>query len=165
MSSIAALYIDPRGPYPSISGVDAWDENRDATGYEGPAPIVAHPPCGPWGRLRWSCKYQRRDLAPIAVRQLLQWGGVLEHPAQVWWGHPCRKRSWLLLRGVSAARATMLLPPRVGSPIAQIGCSRRHPLSPGQRHATPMERRLTPKRFAEWLVALASEVSREVCDG
>ena len=49
---IAALYIDPRGCYPSMPGVDTWDESRDADNYAGPWPVVAHPPCGPWSALR-----------------------------------------------------------------------------------------------------------------
>jgi hypothetical protein len=77
---VAALYVDPRGPYPALDGVDCWDETRDARHFPGPYPIVAHPPCGPWGRLRHLCRYQDPALAPLAIEQLIAWGGVLEHP-------------------------------------------------------------------------------------
>lgn len=81
MRTVAALYIDPRGPYPAMEGVDCWDAERDARLYSGPHPIVAHPPCGPWGQLAHLCTKQDKTLAPLAVEQLIRWGGVLEHPA------------------------------------------------------------------------------------
>jgi len=108
---VAALYIDPRGPYPKMAygpeelfladglvsafdplHVDCWDESRDARKYDGPHPIVAHPPCGPWGRLRHLYKGSEHDCAPRAVEQVRRWGGVLEHPAgSLLWhnGRPC----------------------------------------------------------------------------
>lgn len=81
MTTVAALYIDRRGPYPSMPDVDCWDAERDARNYRGPHPIVAHPPCGPWGQLAHLCTRQDPALAPLAVAQLIRWGGVLEHPA------------------------------------------------------------------------------------
>jgi len=77
---IAALYVDLAGPYPSL-GVDCWDAARDARRYSGPHRVIAHPPCGPWGRLRSFCKGDGKDCGPIAVQQVRQFGGVLEHPA------------------------------------------------------------------------------------
>jgi hypothetical protein len=61
--TVAALYIDPRGPYPKLcdwtrpaspnnARVHCWDAARDARTYAGPHPVVAHPPCKHWGRLR-----------------------------------------------------------------------------------------------------------------
>lgn len=75
--TIAALYIDPRGPYPKIPGVESWDETRDARTYAGPHAIVAHPPCGPWGRLRHLYRGSEHDCAPRAVEQVRTFGGVL----------------------------------------------------------------------------------------
>ncbi len=125
---IAALYVDPRGPYPTMPNVDCWDEQRDAKQYAGPHPVVAHPPCGPWGNLRHLSHGGGLDCAPIAVDQVRAFGGVLEHPAgsQLWkhcklplpgglpdeyggyaleveqvsWGHAARKRTWLYCVGV-----------------------------------------------------------------
>lgn len=87
---IAALYIDPRGPYPRMAAeqrhhefaIDCWDEARDATKYDGPHRVVAHPPCGPWGKLaHLGHHHTYRDLALAAVQQVWKFGGVLEHPA------------------------------------------------------------------------------------
>lgn len=86
--TIAALYVQPRGAYFNLPGVDPWDEKRDARLYAGPYPVVAHPPCARWCRLaglvekRWG--HKRGDdggcfrAALVAVNT---WGGVLEHPA------------------------------------------------------------------------------------
>lgn len=59
---IAALFVDPRGCYANLPGVELWDEARDARLYQGPHPVVAHPPCTRWCRLaglveaRWGYK-------------------------------------------------------------------------------------------------------------
>jgi hypothetical protein len=86
--TVAALYVDPRGPYPSMLGVDCWDEARDARNYAGPHPVVAHPPCGRWCRLAKFCE-ARHGLRVgddggcfrSALDSVMAWGGILEHPA------------------------------------------------------------------------------------
>ncbi len=85
---IAALFVEKGGCYYGLPDVDPWDEKRDARGYQGPWPVVAHPPCSRWCRLaglveaRWGHKRGEDggcfDAALAAVRR---WGGVLEHPA------------------------------------------------------------------------------------
>lgn len=86
---IAALYIDPRGPYPGLLGADhCWDEKRDARTYSGTGPVIVHPPCGPWGWLRRQYKGNGAALALCAVEQVQRLGGVLEHPnASKLWEH------------------------------------------------------------------------------
>ena len=184
---VAALYIDPKGPYPKMPGVECWDEQRDAKLYEGPHPVVAHPPCGPWGSLRHLCKYQDPGCAPRAVEQVRRWGGVLEHPAgsklwghcrlplpgelpdedggitieveQVRWGHPCRKRTWLYLVG---AVPGPIPPSRDPTHWASGGGSGTGKTPPGIKVASAQQRRRTPPAFAQWLVTLArkTEVSQ-----
>lgn len=83
---IAALYVDRLGPYFGRPDVDPWDLDRDARLYAGPHPIVAHPPCGPWGSLRHlvvpgRARLNDKDCGPIAIGQVRKFGGVLEQPA------------------------------------------------------------------------------------
>ena len=89
---ITALYLDLSRPNPyQALGCDCWDVVRDATLYAGPWPVVAHPPCGPWSRLKAFCGDEllaQKHLAPLAVEQVRRWGGVLEHPAgSELWSH------------------------------------------------------------------------------
>lgn len=185
---IAALYIDPRGPYPKMTDVDAWDESRDARKYEGPHPIVAHPPCGPWGILRHLYRGAQQDCAMCAVHQVRTFGGVLEHPAgsslwptcslpkpgefpdrfggftveveQVSWGHVARKRTWLYIVRADAemVRATRKTG---GTPTHWCSGSRNAPRGPvpsGIKVCSAQQRRRTPVSFAEWLVQIARTV-------
>lgn len=85
---VAALFVDPRGPYFGRDDVDPWDIERDARNYAGPWPVVAHPPCSRWGRY-WSggpSAKVRRTLGDdggcfeSALASVRKWGGVLEHP-------------------------------------------------------------------------------------
>lgn len=86
--TIAALYVDPRGCYAGLEGVEPWDGKRDARLYLGPYPVVAHPPCERWGRY-WSggpSAKVRRVLGDdggcfrSALAHVRLCGGVLEHP-------------------------------------------------------------------------------------
>lgn len=85
---IAALYVDPRGCYADLPGVDLWDEQRDARRYDGPHRVVAHPPCSTWYQL--AAVNEARYGHPIgsdggcfeaALAAVRAYGGVLEHPA------------------------------------------------------------------------------------
>lgn len=129
-TDVAALYVDPRGPYPKLVE-HWWDEKRDARTYNLTLPLVCHPPCGPWGALAHLYKGHEHDCAPRALEQVRAFGGILEHPAQsalwaafrlpkpdeLWdehdgfsvavdqvsWGHVARKKTWLYCVGVSRA--------------------------------------------------------------
>lgn len=87
--TITALFVDDRGPYYRLNRrVDAWNAGRDARLYNGPHPVVAHPPCKRWGRY-WSggpsAKIRRRlgddgGCFAAALYSVRTFGGVLEHP-------------------------------------------------------------------------------------
>lgn len=91
MITVAALYVDPKGPYPTLRKVECWDEARDARRYRGPFPVVAHPPCQRWTNLAKAnyVRYGGRHNRPgndggcfeAALQSVRQYGGVLEHPA------------------------------------------------------------------------------------
>jgi hypothetical protein len=82
------LYVDPNGVYAGLPNVDPWDEERDARLYDGPWPVVAHPPCNRWCRFakgietQYGYKVGDDDgCFASALYDVRTWGGVLEHPA------------------------------------------------------------------------------------
>lgn len=86
---IAGLFVQKGGIYFGVPGVDPWDEERDARGYDGPWPVVAHPPCKRWGRF-WHGSTRKphqfklgadKGCFAAALTAVRNWGGVLEHPA------------------------------------------------------------------------------------
>ena len=109
---VAALYVDARGPYIGLPDVDPWTEERDARTYDGPWPVVAHPPCARWGRYWFggpmaAARGQRRKMGDddgcfaAALQSVRRFGGVLEHPADShawpWFGiaKPPRCGGWI----------------------------------------------------------------------
>lgn len=126
--SVAVLFARRDSCYKGIELVDVWDIDRDARTYDGPHPVVAHPPCRAWGRLKHMAnpRPDERNLARLAVALVREFCGVLEHPAgsqlwaaqklpapglldeyggwtlpvsQHWWGHRAEKKTWLYIVG------------------------------------------------------------------
>lgn len=184
-SDVAALYVDARGPYPKL--VARWyDAEDDALSYDGPLPIVAHPPCGPWGSLRHLSRKDDPALAVRAVAQVRALGGVLEHPrgSLLWqacgmprpgespdawggvsiqvdqcdFGHVARKTTWLYLVGVDDAGPL----PSKREPTHWISGGRKPRGSAGGavphgiKVCSAQQRRRTPVAFAAWLLELAA---------
>lgn len=86
--TVAALYVQAGGVYAGLAGVELWDEARDARRYEGPHPVVAHPPCPRWSRLAGFTEHRfglKRGADggcfAAALEAVRAFGGVLEHPA------------------------------------------------------------------------------------
>ncbi len=88
MFDVAALYVAADGAYAGIPDVELWDEVRDARLYDGPYPVVAHPPCNTWcmlasvNEVRWGKTIgDDGGCFEAALASVRKWGGVLEHPA------------------------------------------------------------------------------------
>ena len=180
---VAALFVREDSTYKNMPGVDCYDIERDALTFPGGRPVVCHPPCRSWGRLRYFAKPRcgEKELAPWAVSQVQQWGGVLEHPTasslwphcdlprpgegvdefggftiqvnQHWWGHLCEKSTWLYIVGCD--RGQVPPAPLVFSEPSHVisQCSGSVKTRP---EASKRIREATPPEFALFLVELAS---------
>lgn len=105
--------------YKTLPGLDCWDEQRDAYNYSGSNPVIVHPPCPQWSRMRAFSRYNEREkqLAWFCLEKVNSNGGIFEHPSgssffkaagiktslysvdQHWWGFPARKRTLLYFVG------------------------------------------------------------------
>jgi len=94
--TVAALFVEKNGVYYGLPDVDPWDQERDARLYDGPHPVVAHPPCNKWSPLAYINQkripgYRVGDdggCFRAALDAVRRWGGVLEHPAgSLAWKH------------------------------------------------------------------------------
>jgi len=152
---VAALFCRADSHYKTLEGVDVYDMDRDARTYDGPWPVVAHPPCRSWGRLRAFAKPRadERNLARMAVGLVREFGGVLEHPAgstlwkaqtlprpgerdqyggwtlaapQKWWGHRAEKATWFYVVGCEPDEIPPL-PIKLGQAEGVIRLDQRRP--------------------------------------
>ncbi len=86
--TVAALFVESDGVYAGLPDVELWDEERDARLYDGPNPVVAHPPCQRWCRFAKGIEKVHGHKVgddggcfEAALDAVRTYGGVLEHPA------------------------------------------------------------------------------------
>lgn len=81
--TVPVLFARKNSIYNQIPCCDVWDISRDAMTWPGGRPLIAHPPCAQWGRLRGLAKNSQveKNYAIHAVDLIRKYGGVLEHPA------------------------------------------------------------------------------------
>jgi len=178
--TIAVLFARADSHYKSLPDTDVWDIVRDARKWPGGSPVVAHPPCRAWGRLRKFSNPRKgeRLLATWSVRQVRKFGGVLEHPVgsllwkkaglpdpgkrdkfggwtlpihQHWWGHRAEKATLLYIVGCNPEDIPAL-PYRLDEPTHVVQSRKRDGSKP---HITKAEREHTPPELAAWLCELA----------
>lgn len=180
--TVAVLFARTDSNYKAMPDTDVWDAERDARRWPGGVPVVAHPPCRAWGRLRAFAnpRPDEKDLARWAVRQVREFGGVLEHPAsstlwadqglpqpgqrdeyggwtlpivQMWWGHRAEKKTWLYIVGC-APQDVPAMPMVLGEATHVVQSQKRTDCRP---HITKAEREHTPPELAKWLCELAAK--------
>ena len=194
MSEITILFCRADSVYKGLPGCEVYDASRDARTWPGGTPVVAHPPCRLWGRLRHFARAREpaaeQALGLLAVALVRQYGGVLEHPAtSTLWataglprpGAPADAAGgytvgvWQSWFGHRATKPTWLY---------IVGCAPDHlpPLpfrlgegthiitsSSRQRarrpHVTQAEREQTPLGLALWLVAVARRTATDRARG
>lgn len=190
---VAALYVDPHGPYPQLVADGAWFDGfepdpdqlqlglgpraelrgRDARTFARDRPAVAHPPCGPWGKLAWRCHSQERSAAIHAVEVVRECGGILEHPvgSRLFEHFGIQTAPWTPERWLDAHGGYTLCLPQwdwghraeKGTILYVVGTDTLPPLLhrlegepyPVER-MTHLERRLSPPALAWWLCSAAS---------
>ncbi len=183
MNSVSILFARSDSNYYELPGCDVYDMERNALTFPGGSPVIAHPPCRSWGRLSHMANPRpgERALAPWAVYQVRENGGVLEHPAnsklwrelslptgkevddyggytlsvdQFWWGHKASKKTWLYVVGIPRADLPAM-PLRYGRPTHVIATSKRKSEQASRPWVTAAEREHTPPELAKWLVSIA----------
>lgn len=182
---VAVLFARSDSIYKTIPGLDVFDLARDARTYKGELPVVAHPPCRAWGRLRAFAKPRpdEKMLACFAIDTVRRVGGVLEHPAssslfdtcglprpgsryddfggwsielpQKWFGHKAEKNTWLYVVGCSP-RDIPSIPLVLAQPTHTVGLWSGRDRSRALPDLSKKEREATPIAFAHWLVDLAA---------
>ena len=87
MQTIAAIFVSRRSIYRHLPGVDCWDRSRNAANFAATVPVIAHPPCRCWSKLRHQVRLNdkatatEKALGVWAVETVIKNGGVLEQPA------------------------------------------------------------------------------------
>lgn len=181
--TVAVLFARRDSIYKQLPDADVWDIERDALTWPGGAPIVAHPPCRAWGRLRAFAKPRQgeKELALWSVDQIRTYGGVLEHPAgsllwkvkplpepgqtdawggwtltvsQWWWGHKADKLTRLYICGANPAELPAI-PYCMGEATHVIAQSNRRQKLRVRPEVSKKEREATPPDLAVWLMDVA----------
>ena len=181
MTPVAALFVRADSCYKQMEAVDCYDIERDARLWLGGCPVVAHPPCRAWGRLRQFAKPRpdEKQLAIDVLAHVRKYGGVLEHPAestlygycgmprpgqfpddfggwsmeiqQFHFGHRAEKATWLYIVGANPDDIPAI-PRREGRATHCVRPTKSYPRLPS---ITKAEREHTPPELAAWLVELA----------
>lgn len=76
------LFAERNSNYNKVGGLNIYDSTRNAFNYQSMGPVIAHPPCRLFSKLRYfsnapSCE---RLCAMFALQVVRECGGILEHP-------------------------------------------------------------------------------------
>lgn len=182
--NVPVLFCQVNSVYNSL-GCDVWDLKRNAFNYNLHLPVIAHPPCRLWSRMRGlsnapACEKFTGIWSAFLVQDQ---GGVLEQPEsstlwpylglplpgskgklkgfsicvnQHWFGHPCRKKTLLYINGISEHDLPDI-PLSFDAIEYQLGYLSRHK-SP-KKIIKKSEHSSTPILFAEWLIETQKRIA------
>lgn len=168
---------------------DCFDKDRNAYTFKGANTVIAHPPCGAYGRLRKFCTHDQstRYLAIHCTNIIQNNGGILEHPAwsklweikqlpipgqpadrfggisisidQSWFGFDCKKNTWLYIVGIKL-KDLPLIPISFDAITKTISTSKRKNIHvSGKREIPNRQRDITVPAFARWLIETAQLIA------
>lgn len=172
---ISILFTQKNSVYQQLKQ-DCWNIEKNALSWPGGNPIIAHPPCRLWGTLRGLAKHTpgEKYLAVWSINQIRKWGGILEHPRnsrlwtylklpkpgsydeyggwtlniqQNWFGHKCRKNTFLYIKGISPGSIPDY-PISLNAITHIIGGGK----NPSKKQMGKKENESTPIEFAKWLI-------------
>ena len=184
----AALFCRRDSAYKKREAWDVYDADRDALTFEGGMPVVCHPPCRAWGVMShmafrkkdWSGQdtealEAEKELARWAVREVVQNGGILEHPAgsklfkeipllaehpeyileidQYDFGHVAHKPTKLFIYGVHKFQFPPLPQKRTEPTDRSIAGN-----VPGTKRCTQYQREYTPEALIDWFEAVLDRI-------
>lgn len=76
------LFCHSKSNYKQLPSFDVYDEKKDALTYTGQKPVLCHPPCRNFSRLRFFSKGDDfENVYPFFCLKLVRtYGGIIEHP-------------------------------------------------------------------------------------
>lgn len=116
---IPVLCVQDNSNYFKIPGLDLYDKNRNAYNYNSCYPVIAHPPCQQWSKLKAFAVNDKaeKELAYFCFELVNKNGGIMEHPKgssffkhvsarqkymsvvwQSWFGFPAKKETLLYVK-------------------------------------------------------------------
>lgn len=173
---IAVLCAHKHSNYFKMPDIEVYDEIRDCRTFPGGMPVICHPPCAQWSRMKAFSNNNpdQKGLAQFCLDHITNEGGIFEHPAgsdvfkelefpkegkiysvdQSWWGFPARKRTYLYFYRCKPIQ----FPISLDMPQFVVATSRRKGGSLPEMKKK--ERALTPLSFNQWLVDCIRETHK-----
>jgi hypothetical protein len=166
---------------------DTYDIDRNALSCKVNKPCIYHPPCATWGRLRMQSINRPGEhlLSVWSILNIWRYGGVLEHPAgsklwdfmelskpgskpdihggisisldQHWFGHKCKKNTWIYIVGLSANEIPAM--PLNFNAITHKICSSKP--SSNLKELSKQARHRTPAKLAFYLIDIIELINNK----
>lgn len=184
MKKIPVLFAQEKSLYKNYSTFDVYDLKRNAFTYYSRLPVIAHPPCRLFSRLRGlsTAPISEKKCAYFSLAQVRMFGGILEHPRSStlwhngnfnlngeidkyggflrsvnlsWFGYPAEKKTMLYFVGISPGH----LPPfpiSLSAPLFTVGSCKNQKLSEIKRKS----RSETPDQMIEYFIQVMKIINK-----